>query len=97
MGYVEDRRTDQQRETLRYLVSARDTFLSGWGRAKGGASLAVWACSASDVEAVYRWVLSRPEMRHVSVDKDKLPRRRNVAHVSIYPVQAGHPALGGKA
>jgi hypothetical protein len=87
-----DDRTVEQITTHPNIVGGRDTFMSGWGEARGGVSYAGWACRDEDVEKVYRWVKSRDEMRAVGVRRVWYPKSRN-ARVHIYVVTPGHPAL----
>lgn len=91
MNYQDDR-TPEQRTTHTWAVAGTDRFLSGWGRARGGASVAAWACRREDLDRVESWVAHRGDMRRVRVVKlaDWRPR---AAHVHVYAVEAGHPAL----
>lgn len=85
---IEDDRTDEQRSTHRRLVVGTDRFLSGWGEAKGGVSIAAWACrDASDEFECYRWVSRRGEMSRVRVVVDQPGRRyhpRGPGHLHVY-------------
>ena len=89
----EDDRTIEERTSHWLAVVGTDSFMSGWGGAAGGASYAAWACRPDDVRTVEQWVSSRREMRRVRVVTlgDWRPR---AAHVHIYVVNDGHPALG---
>ena len=92
---IVDDRTPEQRQTHTVLVAATDNFLSGWGKAKGGRSVAIWACTLGDSDRVESWVRSRSDMDHVRVVSD--PYHGNYRdHVHIYVVCDGHPALGEK-
>ena len=43
-----------------------DTFMSGWGHARNGASYAAWACETSEeVDACMAWVQARSDMSRV--------------------------------
>lgn len=101
-----DERTEEQRQAMPLLVAGVDTFLSGWGGAAGGASVAAWACRESDVDAVFKWVKSRSDMRRVRLIDERdymgrvVPVRSMFArcvHLTIYPVEVGHPALAAKS
>lgn len=88
-----DDRTDEQKQTHRIGIVARDKFMSGWGGAKGGASRCAWAC-APDVnpDRVYNWVKKRSEMRYVSVvDLSTYRPPRGTAHFHIYVAGPDHP------
>ncbi len=58
MIHIDDR---TEAATHRWLVIGTDSFLSGWGEAEGGASVAAWACRPEDRAAVLAWVRSRGE------------------------------------
>lgn len=88
---IQDDRTTEQRETHRYGVAMTDAFMSGWGGAAGGASVAIWACPVEWLDHVKQEVSRREEARRVRVvDLRSYRPRRNVAHVHVYPVEAGH-------
>jgi hypothetical protein len=93
MANVNDRRTAEQMVTHRWLVCGTDTFLSGWGGAKRGRSLAAWACRREHLEKVERWVRGRSDMKRVRVEVGKLPFTKSGDHLSVYVVEPGHPAL----
>lgn len=95
MTELQDDRTAEQRVTHTYAVAMTDSFMSGWGKAAGGASVAAWACRADDICEVERWVRNRREARRVRVVALKGWRPR-AAHVHVYVVDDGHPALGGR-
>lgn len=95
---VEDDRTDEQRQTHRYLVGGTDRCLSGWGLAAGGVSFAFWACEGMEAaRVVQRWVASRGDIKRVRMvyDGDGKARYRpqGRGHCHIYDVTTGHPAL----
>lgn len=95
---IVDDRTESQKITHTIGIAGTDKFMSGWGGATGGSSVAIWAVSP-DVswERVYDWVKSRREMRRVRVvDLGKYRPGRGVAHVHIYDVDPGHPALSSR-
>lgn len=67
-----------------------------WGRSDGGPSFAAWAVPSgclSSLAEVEKWVRSRTDMRRVRVVHLDGYRPR-CSHLSIYPVDAGHPAMG---
>ncbi len=84
---VEDDRTPEQRKSHTVMVVMTDSFLSGWGRAEGGPSVAAWAVGPDDtVENAERWVRSRGDAKRVRVVYDS-PRRyrpRRAAHFHVY-------------
>lgn len=90
---VQDDRSIGQMHTYRIAFGGRDSFLSGWGQAKGGVSLAFWACRSEDAPKVRAWVEARsdiPRVREVDL-RDYRPSGRG--HCHIYVVDEGHPAL----
>ena len=89
----EDDRTPAERETHRYGVAMTDAFMSGWGGAEGGASVACWACRPDDLHVVEQWVRRRGEARRVRVVELKTWRPK-AKHVHVYVVNDGHPSLG---
>lgn len=94
---VEDDRTPEERRTHRVLIIGTDSFLSGWGKANGGASYAAWACTTEDEYAVDRWVRSRGDMKRVRSVFDSPARRyspKGRGHCHIYVVGPEHPAIG---
>lgn len=97
MIYVDDR-TEEQKKTHTWLVIGTDRLLSGWDKAKGGTSVAAWACKPSDRIHVLRWVNSRTDMlrvREVSdLYKNRKYRPKKAAHFHIYVVEKAHSALG---
>ena len=90
-----DDRTLNQQKTHHWLVIGTDSFMSGWGEARDGASYAAWACLPKDVDKVEQWVNSRNEMKRVRVTIDRPGARyrpKYCAHLHIYYVGANHPA-----
>ena len=89
---IEDRRTEDQKQTHTHLVIGYDSFMSGWGKCEND-SYACWACREEDVETVKRWVLDRKDLGnvHVSTTIDVGGNRGD--HFSIYPVTEGHCSL----
>jgi hypothetical protein len=84
---IQDDRTPEQKKTHTVLVVMTDRFLSGWGRASGGASVAAWACGTSqEVTDAERWVSGRSDALRVRTVYDS-PRRyrpRSAAHFHVY-------------
>jgi len=92
MPKIQDDRTEAQRNSHRYAVVATDSFMSGWGGAQGGASVAAWAYdSATSERRLLEWVESRKEMKRVRV-VDLKGYRPRCAHLHIYVVEPGHPS-----
>lgn len=86
---IKDRRTDEQKKTLTYLVVGTDSFMSGWGEARDGASYAAWACKPEHVDNVLDKVEARDDMKRVRVVTE--PYSPQCAHLSIYPIHDEHP------
>lgn len=89
---VRDDRTKEQKKTHRIIVGMTDSFMSGWGRATGGASYAGWACRSEDDYKVERWVRNRTDAKRVRIMLDTW-RPRGPGDCHIYVVEPGHPAL----
>jgi hypothetical protein len=83
MTHYQDDRTPEQRATHTWAVAATDRFMSGWGGAKGGVSVAAWACPFAELRQVEDYVRSRSEMKRVRVVKLDAWRPR-AAHVHVY-------------
>jgi hypothetical protein len=92
MTIRQDDRTKEQKKTHRWLVTATDKFMSGWGPCRNGVSKCAWACETrTDALKVYIWVKSRKEMKYVNITgKEWRPR---AAHVHIYVAGPKHPAF----
>jgi hypothetical protein len=86
MTIRKDRRTPEQQKTHRWLVTATNRFLSGWGLAHGGLSKCAWACRTHEQAlAKYDEIKKRGDMKYVRIiNGDWYPR--NAVHVSIYVV-----------
>lgn len=94
MKYQDDR-TEKEREELTVLIGGVDRFLSGWGGARGGLSVAAWACREEDAEKVFAWVDSRDDIKKTrQADDGDFQVPSNTAHFHVYAVRPGHPALG---
>ena len=95
---INDRRTEAEKLSHRFLVIGTDRFLSGWGEAKNRTSYAAWACTPETYRTVLDWVESRTDMlrvRWVYEPPGALRYRpRSHVHLSIYVVNPGHPSLG---
>ena len=90
---IHDDRTDEEVGTHCCLVSAIDAFMSGWGEARGGHSIAVWACKPLDGAKVEEWVKGRSETKDVIVKDASEWEPREHAHLHIYVVRYNHPSL----
>lgn len=96
---MQDDRTTEQRKTHTWLVVGTDTFMSGWGGAAGGVSVAAWAVDPSDwerVKAVREWVERRSDMKRVRETTDTPERRyapKGRGHCHIYVVGDEHPSV----
>jgi len=94
MTTIRDERTPEQRESMPLLVVGTDRFLSGCGGAEGGASYAAWACCPDNADRVFNWVSRRSDQQRVRLVIAKGYRPGpGCAHLSIYAVHDGHPAL----
>jgi len=93
---INDERTEAERKTHTLLVVMTDKFMSGWGKAANGLSLAAWACTPDTLPQAERWVRSRTDARRVRVvvddGKANRYRPRGNGHLHIYVVREGHPA-----
>lgn len=98
----EDDRDTAERRALPILIGGVDSFMSGWGGAADGRSVALWACAVADAERVRAWVKARGDIRRVrEIDERNylggVPPLRSmfagVVHAHIYAVLPGHPAL----
>ena len=83
-----DDRTPEQQNTHTLLVVGTDSFLSGWGQASGGASVAAWACTDAQLSTAETRIRNRSDMKRVRVviDRkgDRYYPRGNVKHLHIY-------------
>jgi len=83
MPIVNDRRTPEQMKTHRWLVTATDKFMSGWGHASGGLSKCAWACETHmEAATCYDRIKARGDMKYVNIRCT--PWHPRAAHVSIY-------------
>lgn len=91
MIYVDDR-TSKEKETHGYIVVGTDSFMSGWGEARGGVSYAGWACKSKDLNKVESWVRRRSDMKRVRIVGEGY-RPSGQGHCHVYVVNEGHNAL----
>jgi len=89
---IQDDRTPEQRNTHPHLVIGTDSFMSGWGQAKGVKSYAAWACKPEHLTKVLAWVLSRNDMKRVRTTYGEY-HPRGSGHCHIYVVDDKHPAI----
>lgn len=96
MPNIRDRRSDTQCCTHSTWIGGTDSFLSGWGEAENGASIAVWACKPEHADTVEEWVNNRSDMLDVfrMEEHDIDESFAEAAHISIYVVHNNHPSLG---
>lgn len=83
-----DDRTPEQQKTHTWLVVGTDSFLSGWGLAENGTSIAAWAVDPTDFHGradCLDWVSNRGDMKRVrEVSERDRAYRPNCAHLHIY-------------
>ena len=92
---TKDDRAPEQKKTHTLGIVAKDSAMSGWGGARGGASRCAWAFDPREVNSdrVFNWVLSRSEMSYVSlVDLRTYRPPSSTAHFHIYVCDKSHPA-----
>jgi len=83
--HINDDRTEAQKKTHVVGVCGTDSFLSGWGAAQGGTSVACWACEPGERNRCESAVRSRSDMRRVRVvDLRDYRPGRDCAHFHIY-------------
>jgi hypothetical protein len=100
MKIINDERTKEQKQQLKYIVYAHDKFMSGWGQAKDGRSLCAWAIETeSQKDRMLNWVENRSDMTRVDWDLacefDRKLNRKTFSHRSIYSATKDHPILKG--
>ena len=84
MAGINDTRTGAEKD-LPFLVVGTDRFMSGWGKASGGASYAAWACDYATLDRCEARILARGDMMRVRVVRAATYRPGpNCAHLSIY-------------
>ena len=83
-----DDRTATQIISHSTLVVMTDSFLSGWGAARGGRSLAAWACTPDEVEACEVAVRARSDAKRVRIVDNAgnhyLPRGAKHLHIYVW-------------
>ena len=92
---IEDDRTEEQKKEYPHLVIGTDSFMSGWGGAAGGVSIAAWAHKDGYRAKVLSWVSSRSEMKRVRESYDNGVERyrpKGNGHCHIYLADENHPA-----
>ena len=94
---IRDDRTPKQKESHTWLIIGTDPFMSGWGEATKGVSVAAWACKPEQSHIVKKWVESRSDMKRIrEVSEYGRPYRpQGAGHCHIYVVDKKHPALKG--
>jgi len=83
----QDDRTPEQQKTHTLLWVGTDSFLSGWGGAQGGTSVAAWACTDATDGETERMIRNRSDMKRVRQVIDRPGNRyypRGAAHLHIY-------------
>lgn len=88
---MQDDRDIHEKQTHKVIIKADDSFMSGWGGAKGGKSVAAWACLPEHAEQVLNWVENRSDMSNVKVVDNS--HYFDAKHTHIYVVTDGHPAI----
>ena len=84
MQVKEDHRTPEQKAATVCFVVATDSFMSGWGQAKGRSIFAVPCRSMQEAFIVEDNMRHRSEMKRVRiVGADYRPRLYNGDHLSI--------------
>lgn len=84
MPEVDDRRTPEDKAITAGFVVATDSFMSGWGRARGRSLFAVPFRTYEEAEIVLQNMEARSEMKRARiVGKDYRPRLRDGDHLSI--------------
>jgi hypothetical protein len=89
---IQDDRAPEEKITHFIIVVGTDSFMSGWGEAKGGVSYAGWACTPEQYDRVLNWVSNRSEMKRVRIVGNSW-RPKGIGHTHIYVVHDNHPAL----
>ena len=81
---VHDDRTPEQKQTHTWAVVGSDSFLSGWGGARGRVSYAAWACRFDDLAEVQDRIERRSDMKRVRVVDLRTYRVRGNVHLHVY-------------
>lgn len=82
---IKDDRSEEQKQTHRWLVVGTDTFLSGWGHAAGGLSVCAWAYrTADEASAAAEWVKQCANLARVRIVHDDRYKPRVAKHFHVY-------------
>ena len=81
---IDDDRTTEERETLRYAVVGTDPFMSNWGKAEHGASYAAWAVDGGHIHEALGWAERRGDIKRIRVVVLDDYRPRAHGHLHIY-------------
>ncbi|MEE8465776.1 MAG: hypothetical protein V3S68_04810 [Dehalococcoidia bacterium] len=84
MTEIQDERSEDQKLTHRLAVVGTDRFLSGWGKAEGGASYAAWSFTDGEEASCLAQISSRPDMMRVRVVTLAGYRAAGAKHLHIY-------------
>lgn len=67
-----------------YYVVSIDTFMSGWGKAKGQRNVCVVPCAKKEIaEAVLEYVKTRPEQKKPRITETYPPAERGVLYSDL--------------
>jgi hypothetical protein len=85
---IKDDRSEEQKQTHKWLIVGTDNFLGRWGRECGAidrnqTSLAAWACEEGKTNDCQCWVEGRNDMKRVRMVLADTYRPKN-AHLHIY-------------
>ena len=83
---IQDDRTEEQQGILTMGVVGTDPWLSGFGKARGGNSYAVWACSPEDIHELYPLIKDKLNLKRVRIVDLRKYRPRGIGHCHIYAV-----------
>jgi hypothetical protein len=83
MTTIVDDRTAEQRLTHTVFVRGMDKFMSGWGGAEGGTSVAAWACRPENLSTVEARIRSRGDLSRITVTR-RIRAAPGCAHIHIY-------------
>lgn len=81
---IQDDRTKEQKERLKWLVVGTDKFMSGWGLASGGTSLAAWACTEGALNSCFADVDNRKDLKRVRKVYADTYHPKGSGHIHIY-------------
>lgn len=89
MPTINDKRKAADVEKLNWVVCGKDSFMSGWGGAKGGRSFAAWACHDDNVDEILAQAESRGDITYITAKKmpanaRDIRRLRGNDHLTIY-------------